>query len=277
MLGNTWSLAMAIGSSHYQPTAVKSSALDGRRDLGKAKVIVTMPAYNAAKTLIKTFDDIPKGLVSEIIMVDDCSADDTVAVASTLPIKVLRHPHNVGYGGNQKTCYFEALREGADIVIMLHPDYQYDPRKIPEMIAPILYGQADIVLGSRFIGGGALRGGMPFYKFVANRFLTTCQNLVLGTHLSEFHTGYRAYSRKFLETVPFLRNSIAFVFDAEILCQAVYFNFRIAEIGVETRYFPEASSINFWNSAKYGCGVLGSLMKFLAAKWGIAKSDLFKP
>lgn len=236
-----------------------------------------MPAYNAAKTLIKTFDEIDKDLVQEIILVDDCSKDDTVAVASKLPIKVIRHPHNVGYGGNQKTCYAEALRDGADIVIMLHPDYQYDPRKIPEMIAPILSGEADIVLGSRFLGGGALKGGMPMYKFIANRFLTTTQNVVLGTNLSEFHTGYRAYSRKFLETVPFLRNSLAFVFDAEILCQAVYFNFKIAEIGVETRYFAEASSINFWNSVQYGLGVLSALGKYVGAKTGISKCDLFKP
>jgi glycosyltransferase involved in cell wall biosynthesis len=249
----------------------------GRLPIGQARVIVTMPAYNAAKTLLKTFEEIPKGLVSEIIMVDDCSKDDTVAVGNSLDIKVISHPHNVGYGGNQKTCYLEALRDGADIVIMLHPDYQYDPRKIPEMIAPILEGKADIVLGSRFLGGGALKGGMPVYKFISNRFLTTMQNLVLGTNLSEFHTGYRAYSRQFLERVPFLRNSIAFVFDAEILCQAVYFGFRVAEIPVETRYFPEASSINFWNSVKYGLGVLGSLVKFVAAKSGVAISPLFKP
>lgn len=240
-----------------------------------ARVIVTMPAYNAAKTLIKTFEEIPKGLVSEIILVDDCSQDDTVAIGSTLDIKVIRHPHNVGYGGNQKTCYLEALRDGADVVIMLHPDYQYDPRKIPDMIGPIVNGQADVVLGSRFLGGGALKGGMPLYKFIANRFLTTTQNLVLGTKLSEFHTGYRAYSRKFLERVPFLRNSIQFVFDAEILCQAVYFGFRICEIPVETRYFPEASSINFWGSVKYGLGVLGALVKYWFARHNIAGSKLF--
>lgn len=247
-----------------------------KNNSGTGKVVVTMPAYNAAQTLIKTFDDIPKGLVSEIILVDDCSSDETVAVGSTLPIKIIRHPHNVGYGGNQKTCYLEALRDGADIVIMLHPDYQYDPRKIPEMIAPIREGRADIVLGSRFLGGGALKGGMPMYKFIANRFLTGSQNLILGTNLSEFHTGYRAYSRRFLERVPFLRNSIAFVFDAEILCQAVFFGFKIAEIPVETRYFAEASSINFWNSVKYGFGVLGSLVKFWLAKNNLAASPLFK-
>ncbi|SRR5579875_1689966 len=245
-------------------------------DRCEPRVIVTMPAYNAARTLLKTFEEIPKGTVSEVIMVDDCSKDDTVAVGSTLDIKIIRHPHNVGYGGNQKTCYLEALRDGADVVIMLHPDYQYDPRKIPEMVAPILAGQADIVLGSRFLGGGALKGGMPVYKFIANRFLTTMQNLVLGTRLSEFHTGYRAYSRRFLEQVPFLRNSIAFVFDAEILCQAVYFNFRIAEIGVETRYFAEASSINFWNSVKYGLGVLGTLVKYWCARNGLLQSSLFR-
>jgi glycosyltransferase involved in cell wall biosynthesis len=241
-----------------------------------AKIVVTMPAYNAAKTLLKTFEEIPKGLVAEIIMVDDCSTDDTVALGSSLDIKVIRHPHNVGYGGNQKTCYMEALRDQADIVIMLHPDYQYDPTKIPEMVKPILGGTADIVLGSRFLGGGALKGGMPMYKFIANRCLTFCQNLVLGTSLSEFHTGYRAYSRKFLETVPFLRNSLAFVFDAEILCQAAYFNFRIAEIPVETRYFPEASSINFFNSVKYGLSILNTLGKYMLAKSGIKSDDLFR-
>jgi glycosyltransferase involved in cell wall biosynthesis len=242
----------------------------------EARIVVTMPAYNAAKTLIKTFEEIPRGLVTEIIMVDDCSTDETVALGSSLDIKVIRHPHNVGYGGNQKTCYMEALRDKADIIIMLHPDYQYDPTKIPDMVQPILEGKADIVLGSRFLGGGALKGGMPLYKYVANRALTFCQNLVLGTNLSEFHTGYRAYSRKFLETVPFLRNSLAFVFDAEILCQAVFFHFRIAEIPVETRYFPEASSINFFNSVKYGFAILSTLIKYVLAKYGIKNDDLFR-
>lgn len=268
---------MVMQNSTATSTATKSREGEGASVATKAKVIVTMPAYNAARTLIKTWEEIDKILVDEIILVDDCSKDDTVAVASSLPIKVIKHPHNVGYGGNQRTCYQEALRDGADIVIMLHPDYQYDPRKIPDIVAPILSGQADIVLGSRFLGGGALKGGMPIYKFVANRFLTTTQNVILGTNLSEFHTGYRAYSRKFLETVPFLRNSSAFVFDAEILCQAVFFGFRIAEIGVETRYFPEASSISFWNSVKYGLGVLGALSKFVGAKTGLVKNELFRP
>lgn len=242
-----------------------------------ARVIVTMPAYNAAKTLLKTFEDIPKGTVHEVILVDDCSNDETVETAKSMDIKVIKHPHNVGYGGNQKTCYMEALRDGADIVIMLHPDYQYDPLKIPEMIAPILAGKADIVLGSRLLNGGALKGGMPMYKFIANRFLTTTQNTVLGTNLSEFHTGYRAYSKEFLQKVPFLRNSLSFVFDAEILAQAVYFGFRIDEIPVETRYFPEASSINFWNSAKYGIGVLNTLWRYALAKSGIQSDPMFKP
>lgn len=241
-----------------------------------ARVIVTMPAYNAAKTVLKTFEDIPKGLVHEVILVDDCSKDDTCETAASIGIKVIRHPHNVGYGGNQKTCYMEALRDGADVIIMLHPDYQYDPRKIPEMIAPILNRRADIVLGSRLLNGGALKGGMPMYKFVCNRFLTTMQNLVLGTNLSEFHTGYRAYSRTFLERVPFLRNSLAFVFDAEILAQAVFFGFRIDEIPVETRYFAEASSINFWNSVKYGLGVLNTLWRFMLAKNGYGNDPLFR-
>lgn len=258
-------------------TVVQGKQTTARSAQTTAKVVVTMPAYNAAKTLLKTFEDIPHGLVSEVILVDDCSKDETVETAADIGIKVIRHPHNVGYGGNQKTCYLEALRDGADIVIMLHPDYQYDPRKIPEMIGPILNGEADIVLGSRFFNGGALKGGMPMYKYISNRFLTTTQNLVLGTQLSEFHTGYRAYSRKFLEEVPFLRNSLSFVFDAEILCQAVYFGFRIAEIGVETRYFAEASSINFWNSVKYGLGVLNSLVRFSMAKSGMKSDPLFRP
>jgi glycosyltransferase involved in cell wall biosynthesis len=254
---------------HQQTTVVADKA--------SARVVVTMPAYNAAKTLLKTFEDIPHGLVHEVILVDDCSQDDTVETASSIGIKVIRHPHNVGYGGNQKTCYLEALRDGADVVIMLHPDYQYDPRKIPEMIAPILSGKADIVLGSRLLNGGALKGGMPLYKFICNRFLTTMQNLVLGTRLSEFHTGYRAYSRTFLERVPFLRNSLAFVFDAEILAQAVYFGFRIDEIAVETRYIAEASSINFWNSVKYGVGVLHTLWRFALCKRGWKSDPLFRP
>jgi glycosyltransferase involved in cell wall biosynthesis len=245
-------------------------------DETQAKVIVTMPAYNAAKTLLQTFGEIDRRIVHEVILVDDASQDDTVETASLLDVKVVRHPHNVGYGGNQKTCYMEALRDGADIVIMLHPDYQYDPRKIPEIIAPIRAGKADIVLGSRFLGGGALRGGMPLYKFVANRFLTTVQNLVLGTKLSEFHTGYRAYSRRFLETVPFLRNSLAFVFDAEILAQAVYFGFNIEEIGVETRYFAEASSIGFLSSVRYGLGCLRTLVSFALARHNIRSSPLFR-
>lgn len=263
-------------STHTDTNADSRTNTNIDRQKTETKIIVTMPAYNAAKTLIKTFDDIPAGSISEIILVDDCSQDDTVAIGSSLNIKVIRHPHNVGYGGNQKTCYMEALRDGADITIMLHPDYQYDPKKIPEIIAPIIAGQADIVLGSRLLGGGALRGGMPLYKFVANRFLTTCQNLVLGQHLSEFHTGYRAYSRRFLETVPFLRNSNNFVFDAEILCQAVYFNFKIAEIPVETRYFGEASSINFWRSVDYGFSVLYTLFRYLLAKTGLCPAELFR-
>jgi glycosyltransferase involved in cell wall biosynthesis len=261
---------------HDEPTPLRLSTIGSGTAEASPKVVVTMPAYNAAKTLLKTFSDIPEGMVSEVILVDDCSQDDTVDIGSKLGIRVIRHPHNVGYGGNQKTCYLEALRSHADIVVMLHPDYQYDPRKLPELIAPIGAGEADIVLGSRFLGGGALRGGMPLYKFVANRFLTTMQNLMLGTHLSEFHTGYRAYSREFLETVPFLRNSLSFVFDAEILCQAVYFKFRIAEIAVDSRYLPDSSSINFWNSTRYGFGVLNSLFKYWCARRKFYKGPLFR-
>ncbi len=264
--------AAAVGQQKTADVSRQSTV----QSASSARVIVTMPAYNAAKTLLKTFEDIPKGLVHEVILVDDFSQDNTAETASSIGIKVIRHPHNVGYGGNQKTCYLEALRDGADVVIMLHPDYQYDPRKIPEIIAPILSGKADIVLGSRLLNGGALKGGMPIYKFISNRMLTTAQNLVLGTQLSEFHTGYRAYSRRFLERVPFLRNSLAFVFDAEILAQAVYYGFNIDEIAVETRYFPEASSINFWNSVKYGLGVLNTLWRYTLAKQGLATDPLFK-
>ncbi len=272
---NHWGDSFLSLTKH--PDNILSKAFQNNSANTQIKVIVTMPAYNAAKTLLKTFEDIPLGLVSEIILVDDCSKDDTAKIGTNLNLKVVQHPHNVGYGGNQKTCYLEALRDNADIIIMLHPDYQYDPRKIPELIEPIIKGQADIVLGSRFLNNGALAGGMPYYKFVANRFLTFCQNMVLGTNLSEFHTGYRAYSRKFLETVPFLRNSIAFVFDAEILCQAVFFNFKIAEIGVETRYFPEASSINWLSSIIYGLGVLRVLVTYLLAKLKLVPSKLFRP
>jgi len=241
------------------------------------KVVIVMPAYNAAETLAMTFRAIPPGIADEILLVDDASLDGTVETAKALGIPIIRHPHNVGYGGNQKTCYMEALRSGADIVVMLHPDGQYDPAILPDMIAPIRGGKADLVLGSRFLHrGGALRGGMPFYKYVANRFLTTTENLVLGTRLSEMHTGYRAYSRRFLETVPFLRNSIDFAFDTEILFQAVRHGFRIAEVPVETKYFPGASSASLKQSTVYGLKTLRVALQWLLYRWRIARPGVFR-
>ena len=236
-----------------------------------------MPAYNAAETLDMTYRAIPPGVADEIVLVDDASRDATVETAERLGIPIIRHPHNVGYGGNQKTCYMEALRSGADIVVMLHPDGQYDPGILPHMIAPIARGEADLVLGSRFLTpGGARQGGMPAYKFVANRFLTSVENLVLGTSLSEMHTGYRAYSRRFLETVPFLRNSIDFAFDTEILFQAVRFGFRIAEVPVDTKYFPGASSASFTQSTIYGLKTLGVAIRYLSHRWGLASPSIFR-
>jgi glycosyltransferase involved in cell wall biosynthesis len=241
------------------------------------KVVIVMPAYNAAATLDMTYRAIPKGIADEIILVDDASRDATVETAKKLGIPIIRHPHNVGYGGNQKTCYMEALRSGADVIVMLHPDGQYDPAILPDMIAPIARGEADLVLGSRFLTpGGARRGGMPLYKYVANRFLTTAENFVLGTRLSEMHTGYRSYSRRFLETVPFLRNSIDFVFDTEILFQAVRYDFRIAEVPVATKYFPGASSASFAQSTIYGLKTLSVALRYQLHRWGLARPGIFR-
>ena len=236
-----------------------------------------MPAYNAAETLAMTYGAIPPRVADEIVLVDDASRDATVETARALGIPIIRHPHNVGYGGNQKTCYMEALRAGADIIVMLHPDGQYDPSILPHMIDPIRRGEADLVLGSRFLTpGGARRGGMPLYKFVSNRFLTRAENLVLGTRLSEMHTGYRAYSRRFLETVPFLRNSIDFAFDSEILFQAVRFGFRIAEVPVTTKYFPGASSASLVQSTVYGLKTLRVAVSYLLYRLGLARPAIFR-
>ncbi|MGI8587015.1 MAG: glycosyltransferase family 2 protein [Chloroflexia bacterium] len=242
------------------------------------RVIVVMPAYNAARTLEKTYGDLPKDQIYEVILVDDVSSDDTVEVAERLGLKHFVHVQNKGYGGNQKTCYLEALTDGADIVVMLHPDNQYDATRVPEMVAPIAAGKADMVLGSRLMGGASatLEGGMPIWKFVSNRFLTTVENLAFGTHLSEMHTGYRAYSRRLLETIPFLLNSDDFVFDSEVIAQAVAFGYRIVEVPVPTRYFPEASSVNFRRSLVYGLSTLNVARRYMFHKLRIRRHPQYR-
>jgi glycosyltransferase involved in cell wall biosynthesis len=241
------------------------------------KVVVVMPAFNAAQTLEDTYARIPPGSAHEVILVDDASRDATVQIAAELPLHVIVHPHNVGYGGNQKTCYMEALRRGASVVVMVHPDGQYDPRFLPEIVRPIFAGEADVVLGSRMLDRhAALAGGMPRWKFVSNIFLTWIENRAFGLSLSEYHTGYRAFSRRFLETVPFLRNSNDFVFDTEILAQAVSFGCRIAEVPVSTRYMPEASSVNFRVSVIYGSKTLWVVAKFLCHRARLIHSKLFR-
>jgi glycosyltransferase involved in cell wall biosynthesis len=242
--------------------------------LGK-RLVVVMPAYNAEKTLRQTFAELPHDYVDEVILVDDASRDRTAAVAGELGIKTIVHAENKGYGANQKTCYGEALRLGADVVVMVHPDYQYSPRLVTAMASMIVSGHYDVVLGSRILGGGVLRGGMPLYKYVANRFLTFIENLVLGAKLSEYHTGYRAFSREVLETLPLEENSDDFVFDNEMLVQSVYFGFRIGEISCPTKYFEDASSINFRRSVKYGLGVLFTSLKYAFQKAGVIRSQLF--
>lgn len=244
--------------------------------LQNEKVVVVMPAYNAAKTLERTYNDLPSDVVDHIILVDDMSQDETVEVAQRLGLKVIVHVQNKGYGGNQKTCYLEALGDGADVVVMLHPDYQYDSRLVPQLIAPILNHSADLVLGSRFLGSGTLAGGMPLWKYFSNRFLTVTENLVLRQHLSECHTGFRAYSRTLLETIPFVLNSDNFVFDTEVIAQTVAFGFKIAEIAVPTRYFAEASSVNFHRSVVYGFGTLATMGLYLLDHWGIRRSPQFR-
>jgi len=244
--------------------------------LHQKKIIVIMPAYNASKTLEMTYSEIPKDIVDDVILVDDASRDDTAVKARELGIHTIIHPENRGYGGNQKTCYREALSKGADVVVMLHPDYQYSPRLITAMASMVVSGHYDLVLGSRILGGDARKGGMPLYKYVSNRFLTLVENLALGVKLSEYHTGFRAFSRTVLETLPLAANSDDFVFDNEMLAQAVYFGFRIGEISCPTKYFDDASSISFRRSVKYGLGVLATSLKFLLQKAGFVKSSLFR-
>jgi glycosyltransferase involved in cell wall biosynthesis len=234
------------------------------------KVIVVMPAYKAALTLEKTYREIPFDLVDDVILVDDHSPDNTAEVAKSLGIKhIIRHDKNKGYGGNQKTCYTKALELGADIVIMVHPDYQYTPLLLPAMITIIGNGLYPVVFGSRILGKGALKGGMPMYKYIANRFLTLFQNIMLSQKLSEYHTGYRAFSREVLEKVPFQKCDDDFVFDNEMIAQIFWQGFDIAEVTCPTKYFDEASSINFARSSKYGLGVLRVSMRYRLAKWGI--------
>jgi glycosyltransferase involved in cell wall biosynthesis len=227
------------------------------------KIVVVMPAYNAAKTLERTYRDIPHDLIHHIILVDDVSQDETVEIAASLGIQVVVHQQNRGYGGNQKTCYDEALKFGAQVVVMLHPDYQYDATRIPALVEPILAGETDLMLGSRFLGD-PLAGGMPRWKYISNRFLTSLENVAFGLHLSEYHTGFRAYSRVLLETIPYHKNSDDFVFDQELIGQAVRAGFRIGEIPVPTRYFAEASSVGFRRSVTYGLSTLAVIGKHLA-------------
>ena len=241
----------------------------------RPKIVVIMPAYNAAETIERTFYDIPEGFADEVVVVDDASVDNTVEVARRLGVEVIEHPKNRGYGGNQKTCYAKALRNGPQIIVMLHPDYQYDPKKMPELVAPIIAGEADVVFGSRLMEGGALRGGMPFYKYLGNRFLTAVENLVLGLRFSELHTGLRAYRREVLERIPLNENSDDFVFDSQIIAQVVYYGFRMAEIPVECRYMPEASSIGLKRSIKYGLSTLVVLGELLLHRWGVHRSPRF--
>ena len=244
--------------------------------MGTPHIAVVMPAHNAAKTLEDTYRRIPS-IVESLILVDDDSRDNTVAIASELGIKVIRHPHNVGYGGNQKTCYMEALRDGADVVVMLHPDGQYEPELIGELVRPIVEGRADMVLGSRFLPTEGVRAmGMPWWKVAGNRFLTWCENACMGTQFSECHTGYRAYSAQFLRRIPFLRNSNDFVFDTQVIVQAVAFRQRVAEVPARTRYFADASSVDFGVSVRYGLKTLGVLLGFVAWRLGLARSRLFE-
>ncbi len=240
------------------------------------RIAVVMPAYNAEKTLEKTVRELPEA-VDIKILVDDSSGDRTAALAQSLGVQTFVHDRNYGYGRNQQTCYREALAAGADIVVMVHPDYQYTPLLVTAMASMIAYGVYDVVLASRILGGGARKGGMPLYKYVANRFLTAFQNLFLGIKLSEYHTGFRAFARDVLEHLPLLENSDDFVFDNQMIAQAVVFDFRIGEISCPTKYFKEASSISFRRSVRYGLGVLGTTLRFTAHKMGIASSRIFEP
>lgn len=241
------------------------------------KVIVVMPAYNAEQTLRQTYAEIPLAYIDDVILVDDSSSDQTVKVARDLHIDTIVHRENRGYGANQKTCYTAALRQGAEIVVMLHPDYQYTPKLLVAMASLIAVGQYDVVLGSRVLSEGALKGGMPLYKYIANRSLTIMQNWLLSKKLSEYHTGYRAFSRQVLETLPLNENSDDFVFDNQMLTQIVHFGFSIGEVSCPTKYFAESSSINFRRSLTYGLGVVRTSFAYRLHHWGVLRSRLFDP
>ncbi len=239
------------------------------------KIVVVMPAYNAERTLERTLDDIPREWVDDIILVDDASRDGTVALARKLGLRVFVHDENRGYGGNQKTCYTEAMKLGADIMIMVHPDHQYDPTVIPQLAAPLLEGACDAVFGSRMLGGHPLEGGMPKWKYLANIYLTAFENATFYMYLTEYHSGLRAYSRRYLETVNFMANSDDFVFDTEIIAQGVIHGMRIREVPIETRYFKEASQVGFWRSSVYGLSILKTLVKYKVHKKGLARFRIF--
>ena len=245
--------------------------------LNGKRICVVMPAYNAEKTLKKTYDEIPKDIVDNVILTDDASTDETVKVSRALDIKTFVHTENKGYGGNQKTCYQAALESGADIVIMLHPDYQYTPKLILPMASMMTEGLFDAVIGSRILGNKAMMGGMPLYKYVSNRILTLSENLLIQQKLSEYHTGYRAFSRKVLETIPLMENSDDFVFDNQMLCQTLYFGFDVGEVSCPALYFDDASSISFSRSVTYGMGVMQTAMKYAMARRGMGHFRIFNP
>lgn len=242
----------------------------------KKKIIVVMPAYNAERTLERTLADVPRDWADEVILVDDSSRDGTVALARRLGLTVIVHKRNRGYGGNQKTCYAEALAHGADVAVMVHPDHQYDPRVLPQLVEPILRGECEAVFGSRMLGGRPLEGGMPKWKYYANVFLTACANAVFLHYFTEIHSGLRAYSRQYLETVNLKANSDNFIFDTQIIAQGVHRKMRFREIPIETRYFDEASQINFRRSVGYGFSILWVLAKFKLNAWGLWRSSIFR-
>jgi glycosyltransferase involved in cell wall biosynthesis len=240
------------------------------------RICVVLPAYNAARTLEMTYREIPTGIVDDIILVDDASTDDTLRLANKLGVFAVRHDHNMGYGGNQKTCYRLALERGADIIIMLHPDYQYSPKLLQPMASMLCTGLFDVVLGSRILGTGALVGGMPLYKYISNRALTLVQNFFLGHKLSEYHTGYRGFTRRVIEALPLERNSDDYIFDNQMLSQVIYTRYTVGEISCPSRYFPEASSINFRRSVIYGFGVLKTSIIFRLACLGFDRGTIFE-